>query len=144
MYRTGPTEIGRGKYNRLTEQPKQVRILTMIFYNYALFRTILTMILCSTYLEYLLDPMFVPKCIFLIQELSTLYKSFENSLYLSQKYILHSNFRVKIEANFFYHGIIQCCFIGKFLFSLKSHHFTVTFQNCLHKIRMILESLKTQ
>lgn len=29
-----------GRYSRLTAQPEQVRALTMIFHNYALFRTI--------------------------------------------------------------------------------------------------------
>lgn len=53
-----------GRYNRLTEQPEQVKTLTMIFYNYALFGTILMMILYSIYLVYLLDLTFGPKCIF--------------------------------------------------------------------------------
>ena len=144
MYRTGTTEIGDGKYNKLTEQPEQVRILNMIFYNYALFATILTMILCSMYLVYLLHPIFVPKCIFSYKNLLH-YISHLKRVDIFHKSTFYTQIsELKLKPTSFYHGIIQCCFIGKFLFSLKAHHFPVTFQNCLHKISMILESLKSQ
>lgn len=57
------TEIEMGRYNKLTELLEQVNALTMIFYNYALFDTILILILCSICLVYSSDPLFGTKCI---------------------------------------------------------------------------------